>query len=922
MKQKQAIAFLLSIAMTTSTVIPVFANDISGHWAEQTISKWQANGKINGYTDGSFRPDRIITRAEFLRLLNNTIQTSSTAHTDITFSDVSKNDWFYADVTQATDQKITTGFSDGTFRPNEPITRAEASMMICIAKQLEQNETPANVFTDNIPAWAKGAIGAVVYAGYLSGYQDGTFAANKGMTRAEAVSALERITTAEEHTQQSEIKQQTEEESQQKETTQQNETEQQNETKQQNETEQQGNMVWKNGGSGGGSSKKSDSTTESSQESNIITKDISIYSQKDADKLQKKTVLGKTTIYLDDEITLQDIEFQGDVNVIIMETAGAYMTENTVVPLSYKPLKKHKKINMKGTNAIKVDINKPNATMELKLDNSKIEMVTISGEQMMLSVKDIKSIQDEVKSMLQINAESNNVIVIAKDIIADEMNMSISNPSGDIDVIDGTIEIENSNIDNINTNIPEANTTIKTTDSQIGDVTMNGENGELDVQLEDRSHIELLQSQSGNHCIVNLQTNTSITNIITGVDMTISGNGTIQSIEKTDDSVDINILNGVIVENKPDSNKPSKPTSPSQPDNPNTSTSPEITAVALTGLQNLTLQTAPSATVTTSDTGYSIGTVTWKKDNAEVDWTTAQAGNYTASVILTADSEHTFTPTSVTLNGTALTSGEYTCAEDGSTLTITKEVHIAENSPVTLTIPEKSVAATVEKTSETSITVKANVSNAAADSKVRFAITPNGEINVGYITFSNGTVESTDNGGDIATRVDITNNSAEANLTIKYALKANFTINVQYVDEKGNISDTAETIDVTVKNNPIDCIIIDDVSVTTPVGETIKALDTSCVRPVKNKGYAVTSVEWGTWDNSSTFNALDLSNSPKFETGKTYAIKATFKADSGMSFDDPMDPTPVRGNGSSNKLGGVTKNGDNVEIIFKVGELS
>ena len=503
--------------------------------------------------------------------------------------------------------------------------------------------------------------------------------------------------------------------------------------------------------------------------------------------------------------------------------------------------------------------------------------------------------------------------------------MSISNPSGDIDVIDGTIEIENSNIDNINTNIPEANTTIKTTDSQIGNVIMNGENGEIDVQLEERSHIEVLQPQSGNHCIVNLQTNTSITNIITGVDMTISGNGMIQSIEKTDDSVDINILNGVIVENKPDSNKPSKPTSPSQPDNPNTSTSPEITTVALTGLQNLTLQTAPSATVTTSDTGYSIGTVTWKKDNAEVDWTTAQAGNYTASVILTADSEHTFTPTSVTLDGTALTSGEYTCAEDGSTLTITKEVHIAENSPVTLTIPEKSVAATVEKTSGTSISVTANVSNAAADSKVRFAITPNGEINVGYITFSNGTVESTDNNGDIATRVDITNNSAVANLTIDYALKANFTINVQYVDEKGNISDTAETIDVTVTNNPIDYIMIDDVSVTTPVvGEEIKALDTSCVRPVANKGYAVTKVEWGTWDNSSTFNALDLSNSPTFESGKSYAIKATFEAtSSSIPFADSNDISQsVGGNGSSNVVGGVTKNGDNVEIIFKVGELS
>ena len=97
-------------------------------------------------------------------------------------------------MTQAVDKKVTTGFSDGTFRPNEPITRAEASMMMYKAEQLEQNETATNRFTDNIPVWAKGAIGAVVDAGYLSGYQDGTFGADKGMTRAEAISALERMT--------------------------------------------------------------------------------------------------------------------------------------------------------------------------------------------------------------------------------------------------------------------------------------------------------------------------------------------------------------------------------------------------------------------------------------------------------------------------------------------------------------------------------------------------------------------------------------------------------------------------------------------------------------------------------------------------------------------------------------------------------
>lgn len=387
MKQKQAIAFLLSVAMTTSAVIPVFANDISGHWAEQTIAKWQANGKISGYTDGSFRPDKIITRAEFLRLLNNTIQTSFTAHTDTTFSDVTKNDWFYADVAQATNKKITTGFSDGTFRPNQPITRAEAAMMICTAKQLKQNETASNRFTDNIPAWAKGAVGAVVDAGYLSGYQDGTFGANKGMTRAEAVSALERMITAEEHTQQAEIKQQAEKESQQK------------ETEQQNETKQQSNMVWEKGGGGGGSSKKSNSTTE--QESNIITKDITIYNQKDADKLQKKTVLGKTTIYLNGEIKLQDVEFKDDVEVVIVETAEAYMTEDTAVPLTQR-------------------------------DN-----ITSPVRRARLLLKDVSGSSINVKPVKLKKVELN--LVVNKSLM-DNVNMELNNTSVDINIIQSAID--------------------------------------------------------------------------------------------------------------------------------------------------------------------------------------------------------------------------------------------------------------------------------------------------------------------------------------------------------------------------------------------------------------------------------------------------------------------------------------------------
>lgn len=197
MKKKQAIAFLLSTTMAVGGAVQAFAaaSDINGHWAEATIAKWQSVGKIGGYEDGTFKPDKTITRAEFVRLLNTATATSFTSSANISFSDVKESDWFFADVAKAVGSKITSGFEDGTFRPSETVTRAQAAVFICNAKGLAPNESAANTFADatQIPAWAKGAVGAVVTAGYMSGYPDGSFGAGKGMTRAEAVSTLDRF---------------------------------------------------------------------------------------------------------------------------------------------------------------------------------------------------------------------------------------------------------------------------------------------------------------------------------------------------------------------------------------------------------------------------------------------------------------------------------------------------------------------------------------------------------------------------------------------------------------------------------------------------------------------------------------------------------------------------------------------------------
>lgn len=190
---KKAISMALAAAMAFSQV-QVFAasSDIKGHWAESAITSWQDKGLITGYTDGTFKPDNSITRAEFASMVNKAL--GLTEKGDVPFSDVQSGSWYYDAISIAVKAGYCSGYEDGTFKPDATITRAEAAVMIALAKGLTQNTAAASGFADaaNIPAWAKGYVGAVVSAGYMSGRPDGTFDATNTITRAEAVSSLDR----------------------------------------------------------------------------------------------------------------------------------------------------------------------------------------------------------------------------------------------------------------------------------------------------------------------------------------------------------------------------------------------------------------------------------------------------------------------------------------------------------------------------------------------------------------------------------------------------------------------------------------------------------------------------------------------------------------------------------------------------------
>lgn len=165
-------------------------SDIKGHWAESQIQAWLDEGRIQGYLDGSFKPDKSITRAEFMKLVNAAFGYSGQA--PISFKDVSEDAWYYQAVSIANAAGYINGYADQTIKPQEYITREQAAKMIVELANLPEDEATANTFSDasSMAAWSKGAIGGAAAANIISGYADGSFKPLNPVTRAEAVVAL------------------------------------------------------------------------------------------------------------------------------------------------------------------------------------------------------------------------------------------------------------------------------------------------------------------------------------------------------------------------------------------------------------------------------------------------------------------------------------------------------------------------------------------------------------------------------------------------------------------------------------------------------------------------------------------------------------------------------------------------------------
>lgn len=174
--------------MAVTDAVQVTLTDISGHWAEANIKELIVLGAIGGYPDGTFKPDNSITRAEFVSILIKAFELE--AQSEKEFADTVGH-WAEKAISAAAYHGVVKGYDNDKFGPDEYITREQMALMIVQAAKL----TPVIeeiAFTDNsrISPWARESLATAVKNGIINGYPDNTVCPQGNATRAEAVTVI------------------------------------------------------------------------------------------------------------------------------------------------------------------------------------------------------------------------------------------------------------------------------------------------------------------------------------------------------------------------------------------------------------------------------------------------------------------------------------------------------------------------------------------------------------------------------------------------------------------------------------------------------------------------------------------------------------------------------------------------------------
>ncbi len=182
-----------TVTPTTPPLVTTFS-DIAGHWAEKDILKAAGLGIVNGFPDGTFRPDRAVTRAEIAKVLVEALQLKDKA-SDISFTDI-KNHWAESYIKIVAAHGYMVGYSKDSFRPDNNITREELTLALSRVLALKpKSEAMTFKDADAISSWAKDGVHAAADAELVKG-NNGYFYPARTATRAETVVLCLRVIDA------------------------------------------------------------------------------------------------------------------------------------------------------------------------------------------------------------------------------------------------------------------------------------------------------------------------------------------------------------------------------------------------------------------------------------------------------------------------------------------------------------------------------------------------------------------------------------------------------------------------------------------------------------------------------------------------------------------------------------------------------
>ncbi|WP_083207854.1 S-layer homology domain-containing protein [Fictibacillus arsenicus] len=172
-------------------VEPAFTDLEKAPWAKSSILQLTSQSIISGYPNGQFGPNDNITRLQAATMISKQMKLATSNVKDPGFADVTPNTYGYGTIAAVASIGAMGGFTDGTFRPDATLSRGEMASIIERAYDLEGTTTKS--FSDVKPGyWAYNSIQTILANGITGGYTDGTFRPNSPITRAEFSSMLDR----------------------------------------------------------------------------------------------------------------------------------------------------------------------------------------------------------------------------------------------------------------------------------------------------------------------------------------------------------------------------------------------------------------------------------------------------------------------------------------------------------------------------------------------------------------------------------------------------------------------------------------------------------------------------------------------------------------------------------------------------------